>query len=588
MDPVKVQKLKSIKLPTNKKQVRQFLGLAGYFRDFIKDFAEIAAPLTDLTKDSHIDTFVLTEKEKLAAELLKQKVSEYPILQFPDFNLPFILKIDASQIKIVAVLLQQKQQQRVLISCSSRLLSPAERNYSIVEREALAVVWGINHYRPYLFGRNFLIITDHKSLQYLYNFRDPNGRLVRWILALQEYDFEVQYRSGAQNTIADALSRLPLEEDIGSLEILTPSLQFDIDISDINSLEEVIIEDIIPKIASEQQLDKFCRPIIDYLKFNILPDNPKEIAQILYHAKFMVVDNNILYNLWYVISDKRMRQFIKQIVIPKALQQEILKLVHCDKIFSSHKGVTKCYEALRTTYYWKNMFSDLTEFISKCDICQRKKNPVGHLRIRPSTLSRPVPTKPWEIVCSDVFHLPLSENLNQWVLIFCDTFSKFVEATPLITVNGILAAECLMKTVVLKHGCPVQLITDNASYYVKGNFPQLCNFLGIKLSPVTAYHPQANGIAESKVKALKNIIRALVKENHTNWDQLLPYALFSFNTAFNQTIGCSPFFANHGQEPNFPGKIPMALALNNSQNSDNNEPNQYCTELYSKMSVAHE
>ena len=97
MDLVKVQKLKSIKLSTNKKQVRQFLGLAGYFRDFIKDFAEIAAPLTDLTKDSHIDTFVLTEKEKLAAELLKQKVSEYPILQFPDFNLPFILETDASQ-----------------------------------------------------------------------------------------------------------------------------------------------------------------------------------------------------------------------------------------------------------------------------------------------------------------------------------------------------------------------------------------------------------------------------------------------------------------------------------------------------------
>ena len=95
-------------------------------------------------------------------------------------------------------------------------------------------------------------------MQYLYNFRDPNGRLVRWILALQEYDFEVQYRSGAQNTFADALSRLPLEEDTGSLEILSPSLQFDIDISDINSLEEVIIEDIIPKIASEQKLDNFC------------------------------------------------------------------------------------------------------------------------------------------------------------------------------------------------------------------------------------------------------------------------------------------------------------------------------------------
>ena len=168
----------------------------------------------------------------------------------------------------------------------------------------------------------------------------------------------------------------------------------------------------------------------------------------------------------------------------------------------------------------------------------KKEKPRGTFKNSAFHFIKTSPIKPWEIVCSNVFHLPLSENLNQWVLIFCDTFSKFVVATPLITVNGILAAECLMKTVVLKHGCLVQLITDSASYYVKGNFPQLCKFLGIKLSPVSAYHPQANGVAESKVKALKNIIRALVKENHTNWDQLLPYALFSFNTAFNQTIGC--------------------------------------------------
>ena len=103
------------------------------------------------------------------------------------------------------------------------------------------------------------------------------------------------------------------------------------------------------------------------------------------------------------------------------------------------------------------------------------------------------------------FHLPLSENLNQWILIFCDSSSKFVEATPLITVNIIIiAAECFMKTVVSTHGCLSQFITDNASYYVHGNFPKLCEFLGINLTPVTAYHPQANGIAESKVKALKS------------------------------------------------------------------------------------
>ena len=107
---------------------------------------------------------------------------------------------------MAAVLLQQKEQQLALISCTSHLLTPTESNYSIVEKEALAVVWGINHFCPYLLGRNCLVVTDHKSLQYLYNFKHPNGRLVRWILVLQEYDFEVKYRSEDQNTFADALS----------------------------------------------------------------------------------------------------------------------------------------------------------------------------------------------------------------------------------------------------------------------------------------------------------------------------------------------------------------------------------------------
>ena len=411
---------------------------------------------------------------------------------------------------------------------------------------------------------------------------------MRWILALQEYDFDVKYRSGNLNTFADALSRLPVEEQLNSLQTIEPILDFDEDFSDICSLEEIPIEDILPKIAEEQLTDPFCRPIREYLEHNILPEDSKTITNILFHSKYMVVDNNVLYNLWYVTSDKRMRKFIKQVVVPSSLKKEILKQTHCDKLFSTHFGVTKCYENLRTKYYWKNMFSDLTDFISKCEVCQRKKNPVGHLRIRPSTLSRPVPTKPWEIVCSDVFHLPLSENLNQWILIFCDTFSKFVEATPLTIVNGIIAAECFMKTVVCTHGCPSQLITDNASYYVHGNFPKLCEFLGINLTPVTAYHPQANGIAESKVKALKSLIRALVKENHSKWDQYLPYALFAFNSSFNHTIGCSPFFANHGYEPNLPGKIPMAISNAKTQQNTVLDSNQYCSELFTKMTTAHQ
>ena len=126
IDPTKVEKLKKTKFPTTKREVRQFLGLAGYFRDFIKDYAEIAAPLTNLTKDTTTEPLELSISEKEAATTLINKISEYPVLQFPDFNLPFILETDASNIKIAAVLLQQKQDQLALISCASRLLTSAE------------------------------------------------------------------------------------------------------------------------------------------------------------------------------------------------------------------------------------------------------------------------------------------------------------------------------------------------------------------------------------------------------------------------------------------------------------------------------
>ena len=235
----------------------------------------------------------------------------------------------------------------VLISCSSRLLSSAESNYSIVKKEALAVVWGVTHYRPYLFGRNFLVITDHKSLQYLYNFKDPNGRLVQWILALQEYDFDVKYRSGNLNTFADALSRLPVEEQPNSLQTIEPILDFDEDFSDICSLEEIPIEDILPKIAEEQLSDPFCRPIREYLEHNILPQDSKTITNILFHSKYMVVDNNVLYNLWYVISDKRMRKFIKQVVVPASLQKKFLNkhtATNCSPLISVLLSVTKISE----------------------------------------------------------------------------------------------------------------------------------------------------------------------------------------------------------------------------------------------------
>ena len=193
--------------------------MAGYYRIFIPDFAGIGKPLFDTLKDTHAEKFSTSEEVKQAVGKLKSTLSAYPVLQFPNFNEPFILETDASTIRLAAVLMQKINKNKVLISAASRTLIEAESNYSTVEREALAVVWGINYYRPYLFGRTLLVITDH-CMKYLQQFTNFNSRIVRWILALQEYSFEVIYRSGDQNVVAYAFSRLPVteEEQINALE----------------------------------------------------------------------------------------------------------------------------------------------------------------------------------------------------------------------------------------------------------------------------------------------------------------------------------------------------------------------------------
>ena len=141
---------------------------------------------------------------------------------------------------------------------------------------------------------------------------------------MQEYDFEVKYRSGELNAFADALSRLPIEGEINSLETVQPPLDLDEDFPDICSLEEIPTEDILPRIAEEQLTDPFCSPIREYLEHNILPEEPKTIACILSHSRYMVVHNNVLYNLLDVTTDKRIREFIEQVVVPSSLQTKFL------------------------------------------------------------------------------------------------------------------------------------------------------------------------------------------------------------------------------------------------------------------------
>ncbi|CAG4929464.1 unnamed protein product [Parnassius apollo] len=211
IDPEKIAAVKDWPVPRDKTQVRAFLGLCSYYRRFVKNFADIAKPLHKLTEERR--HFYWDESCSIAFQELKDRLCKTPILGYPDASKEFIVDTDASDIGLGGVLSQRNGDQEVVIAYFSKSLSKPERNYCVTRRELLAVVKSLQHFSKYLLGRKFHLRTDHAALKWLLQFKNPEGQVARWIELLQEYDFEIEHRSGKSHGNADALSRRPCPED---------------------------------------------------------------------------------------------------------------------------------------------------------------------------------------------------------------------------------------------------------------------------------------------------------------------------------------------------------------------------------------
>ena len=209
-DEKRVEAVKSYPVPKTTRELKGFLGLAGYYRRFIPNFSKIAKPLTELLKKN--TPYVWDDRTEKAFNTLKELLTTQPLLQYPNFTKPFVLTTDASNDAIGAILSQGPIGKDLPISYASRTLNNAERNYPTVEKELLAIVWGCKHFRQYLYGRKFTVVTDHRPLTWIFSVKDPSSRLLRWRLKLEEYEYEVIYKKGSNNTNADALSRIHVTE----------------------------------------------------------------------------------------------------------------------------------------------------------------------------------------------------------------------------------------------------------------------------------------------------------------------------------------------------------------------------------------
>ena len=208
-NPELLKKIQNCPIPTTKKEVRSFIGLTNYYRKFVPNFSEIALPLTDLTRKGNPNKVNWGEAQDKAYRTLKDLLSNPPILHLPDFSKTFILRVDASDRGIGSVLLQEYDYMSFPVAYASRKLLKREQNYSTIERECLAIVWAVHKFEMYLFGREFIIQTDHHPLVYINRSKVMNKRIMGWAMYLQEFRFHIESIPGKLNYGPDFLSRIP-------------------------------------------------------------------------------------------------------------------------------------------------------------------------------------------------------------------------------------------------------------------------------------------------------------------------------------------------------------------------------------------
>ncbi|KRX51409.1 Retrovirus-related Pol polyprotein from transposon, partial [Trichinella sp. T6] len=358
--PSKTAAVKSWPVPADKTSLKRFLGLTSYYRRFMESYATIAAPLYELLKDDA--PFIWTENSQAAFDRLKNCLTSAPTLCAPNFSDSFQVITDASGTGLGAILEQRGR----VIAFASRSLRKSERNYSAIEKECLAIIFALKTFRHYLLGRSFTILSDHAPLQWLAA-QKMDGRLARWALSLQEYDYDIKYRPGSSNGNAYALSR-------STVNLCALTIQPDIPMN---------------VIRQEQQRDPTLRAIAEALKNDLPFPSTLEAHRRLRQVRHQLHLNNGV--IVRTVKPQYATETAEVILVPTSLRQRFLYAAH-DAPVAGHFGVSKTLARLRSVAYWPNMAKDIAEYCRTCDKCQQSKPPAP----TPAPL-QPFPIgRPWE------------------------------------------------------------------------------------------------------------------------------------------------------------------------------------------------
>jgi transposase InsO family protein len=532
-DPDLTKSVTNFPQPKKVKDVQSFLGLTGYYRRFIKDYAKIAEPLFKQLRNAQKSNHHLQWSQECtyAFEALKMKLTNAPIMNTPNFEKPFILELDACEYGLGAVLTQEYDENKYVIAYGSRTLSTAERNYGATEREALAIVWATKHFRPYLEGNKIFIRSDCKALEWMRNAKDVTGRLARWAIKLSAFQIEeIRYRPGKANANADSLSRNPIPAEIDKvLELSTVETA-------INLWENT---NILDNIRTEQQADSKLQPIIQRLQSQTPQEsndkrNPYAIINgILYKIK----NSNRHYNL-RILGNKHL------LVVPKSMQQKILQWAH-DHPTAGHSGQQKTLFRLTTRVFWESMRKDIYKYVNTCEECQKFK-------YNNSPTSSPMQIhsvkEPWHTIGIDIMGpFPVTNRNKRFLLVIVDYFTRWIEIFPINTTTSIAIAELLVDQIFTRYGLPKYILSDNGPQFVSNMFRSFCNTMKIEQKLTANYHPQSN-MTERVNRTLKPLLAIYAQRQPHSWDKEIQKLAFAIRTSVNETTGETPAFLMFGRD----------------------------------------
>ncbi|GJR55058.1 reverse transcriptase domain-containing protein [Tanacetum coccineum] len=500
VDKAKVDVIAKLPHPTTVKGVRSFLGHAGFYRRFIKDFSKISRPMTHLLEKN--TPFIFSNECIEAFQTLKKKLTEAPILIAPDWDLPFELMCDASDFAIGAVLGQRHEKHFRPIHYASKTMNEAESHYTTTEKEMLAVVYAFEKFRSYLILNKSIVYTDHSALKYLFAKKDSKARLLRWVLLLQEFKFKVIDTKGAENLAADHLSRLenPYENVLDPKEIneMFPletlnmvTFRGDSSTPWFADFANYHAGNFIVKGMSSQQKNKFFKDVKHYFW-----DDPY---------------------LFKLCADQVIRRCVSG-------QEAIDFLIAC------HSGPTK-------GHYGANY----TAKRRQGKISQRDETPQNSIQV----------CEIFDVWGIDFMGPFLSSRGNKYILVAVDYLSKWVEAKALPTNDARVVCKFL-KSLFTRFGAPRAIISDLGTHFCTDQFAKVMLKYEVTHRLSTAYHPQTSGQVEVTNRGLKRILERTVGENRASWSDKLDDALWAFRTAYKTPIGCTPYKLVYGKACHLP------------------------------------